>query len=139
MNPLPSCAKRRTLDDLEGTLKATKAIGKVCSIVPFYFLIFSLILFYGSGTSGVTSCQKWDVEKRVEVCEALVHQLQEDFYASVRDVAARDTCVFHCQLYNGISSISLLASPASRAEFNFFPPSPPPLSSTPPWTQLIIT
>ena len=46
-------------------------------------------------SSGVTSCQKWDVEKRVEACEAVVHQLLEDFYAFVRNLAARDTDVFY--------------------------------------------
>ena len=55
-----------------------------------------------NSSSGVTSCQKWDVKKRVEAYEAVVHQSQEDFHAFVRHVAACDTGVFHWKLYNGI-------------------------------------
>ena len=73
---------------------------------------------------GVTGCQKWDVEKRVEVYEAVVHQSQEDFNGLVRNLAARHIGVFHWKLYNGISSISLFTSSASRTEFNFSPPAP---------------
>ena len=55
-----------------------------------------------NSSAGVIGCQKWDVEKRLEACNAVVHQLQEDFYGLVRDVAARDNDVFHWKLYNGI-------------------------------------
>ena len=48
-----------------------------------------------NSSSGVTSCQKQDVEERVEACEAVVHQLQEDFNGLVRNLAARHIGVFH--------------------------------------------
>ena len=49
-------------------------------ILPFiYSILFYSTVVVTNPLSGVTSCQKWDVEKRVEAYEAVVHQLQEDF------------------------------------------------------------
>ena len=65
-------------------------------ILPFiYSILFYFTVVVSNSSSSVTSCQKQDVEKRVEACEAVVHQLQEDFNGLVRNLAARHIAVFH--------------------------------------------
>ena len=92
-------------------------------ICTFYFsILFYSMVVVSDPSSGVTSCQKWDVKKRVETHEAVVHQSQEDFHAFLRNLAARYTSVFHWKWY---CSISLLTPPAPLMKFNFSPPSPP--------------
>ena len=82
-----------------GNVKSYQSYRKgMLFLFPFYFLFYHFILFHGSGIQLITR------------------------YHKRQKIRCRYTGVFHYQLYNGINSISLLASRVSLMEFNFSPP-----------------